>query len=109
MMCETYRNVSCLFKEAEERVRQEIGYYLANLESDYNFPIHNEYGIDKDHPFEGLFQKTGKKFRFTLNLTEKIGYSLDETKILYQDNTESDYAAPLPILMGYGNNVDPGS
>ena len=28
MIYESYRNVSCLFKEAEKEIREEIGYYL---------------------------------------------------------------------------------
>ena len=35
-------------------------------------------------------------------------YSLDETKILFQDNTENDFSDPLPILMGYGGVAETG-
>lgn len=36
-------------------------------------------------------------------------YSFDQTKILYQNGEESDYADPLPILMGFGNYHEPGA
>ena len=80
MICETYKNVSGLFKEAEE----------------------------KTNPFEGLFVKRGKKYKYTINHTKKVYYSLDETAVLYSDPTRSDFLDPLPILMGYGRVTDPG-
>ena len=111
MMCESYRNVSCLFKEAEKQVRKEIGYYLADLE-DFKktgrYEVFNEYGIDVENPFEGLFLKMGKRFTYTINHTKKIYYSLDETDILFQDHTKNDYSDPLPLLMGYGRVTEPG-
>lgn len=80
MICETYKNVSGLFKEAEEET----------------------------NPFEGLFVKRGKKYKYTINHTKKVYYSLDETAVLYSDHTRSDFLDPLPILMGYGRVTDPG-
>ena len=43
-----------------------------------------------------------------LNHTRKVCYSLEETKILYLDHTESDFADPLPILLGFGRSCDLG-
>lgn len=80
MICETYKNVSGLFKEAKEET----------------------------NPFEGLFVKRGKKYKYTINHTKKVYYSLDETAVLYSDHTRSDFLDPLPILMGYGRVTDPG-
>lgn len=80
MICETYKNVSGLFKEAEE----------------------------KTNPFEGLFVKRGRRYKYTINHTKKVYYSLDETAVLYPDHTRSDFLDPLPILMGYGRVTDPG-
>lgn len=70
--------------------------------------MNNEYGIDAEKPFEGLFLKDGMDFRYTVNHTRKVCYSFDGTKILYRDNTESDYVDPLPILMAYGRVTDTG-
>ena len=69
---------------------------------------YNEYGIDLDHPYEGLFLKTGRRYKYTINHTKKVYYSLDETKILFQDNTENNFSDPQPILMGYGRVTEPG-
>ncbi len=106
-VCESYKNVSGLFKAAETEVRQEIGFYLEDLKNNEPY-MNNEYGIDAEKPFEGLFLKDGMDFRYTVNHTRKVCYSFDGTKILYRDNTESDYVDPLPILMAYGRVTDTG-
>ena len=46
-VCESYKNVSGLFKVAEKEVRQEIGFYLEDLKSAGPMMC-NEYGIDID-------------------------------------------------------------
>ena len=106
-VCESYKNVSGLFKAAEKEVRQEIGFYLEDLKS-ADPMMYNEYGIDIDKPFDGLFLRDGRDFLYTVNHTKKVCYSFEKTKILYQDNTESDYADPLPVLMAYGRVTDTG-
>lgn len=107
MVFETYRNVSGLFKETEKEVRPEIGYYLEELRNHEEY-AHNEYGIDINDPFKGLFIMTGRRRRYVLNHTRKVCYSLEETKILYLDHTESDFADLLPILLGFGRSCDLG-
>lgn len=108
LLLDIYRNVSCLFKEAEEDIREEIGYYIEEYRKLGRLEHYNEYGIDLEHPYEGLFLKTGRRYKYTINHTKKVYYSLDETKILFQDNTENDFSDPLPILMGYGRGMEPG-
>lgn len=108
MYFETYKNVLSLFKEAEKEVRQEIGFYLEDLKSGNRSDVHNEYGVDPEHPFDGLFQKSARRFKYTVNHTKKVYYALDETDILFQDNTKNDFSDPLPLLMGYGRVADPG-
>lgn len=108
LVFDTYRNVSCLFKEAEEEVREEIGYYIEEYTELGRLEHYNEYGIDIEHPYEGLFLKTARRYKYTINHTKKVYYSLDETKILFQDNTENDFSDPLPILMGYGGVTETG-
>lgn len=106
-VCETYKNVSGLFAAAEEIVREEIGYCLQDIQE--GIPIsRNEYGVDFEKPFEGLFKRRGREFRYTLNHTKRICYSSDKTRILYQDGSESDFADPLPILLAYGREIDTG-
>lgn len=107
MVIESYRNISGLFRAAEAEVRQEINYYLENLKSDDPF-MDNEYGVDISNPFSGLFLRNGMDFRYTINHTKRVCYSFEETRILYLDNTENNWADPLPILMGYGRVSDTG-
>ena len=104
---ELYKNISGLFKASEKEVRQEIELYLEDLKS-ADPMINNWYGIDIDKPFDGLFLREGQDFLYTVNHTKKVCYSFETTKILYQDNSESDYADPLPILMAYGRATDTG-
>lgn len=107
---ETYRNVSCLFKEAEAEVRQEIECYIENIKNNGAFFHYtNEYGINIEHPFDSLFLKCGKSFRYTINYTKKVYYSFESTKILYLDRSENTDSDPLPLLMGYGKKTSPGS
>lgn len=70
-ICESYRNVSCLFKEAEKEARKEIGYYIENLRDYGELDSINEYGIDIENPFRGLFIKQTKRYKYTVNCTKK--------------------------------------
>ena len=106
-ICESYKNVGGLFKAAEEEVRQEIGFYLEDIKS-ADPMMNNEYGIDIENPFDGLFMREGSDFKYTINHTKKVCYSFEKTKILYRDNTESEYTDPIPILMAYGRVTDTG-
>ena len=106
-VCESYTNVSGLYKAAEKDVREEIGFFLAEIARGNTNEI-NEYGVDPQNPFEGLFQRDGISSKYIINYTKKICYSFDTTKILYQDGEECDYADPLPILLGYGRVMNPG-
>lgn len=108
-ICENYRNVSCLFKEAEAEVRKEIRGYLEDLRRGHPCTSVNEYGIDLTAPFDGLFCKSGKSFCFIINHTKKVFYSFAITKILYKDGSLCDYADPLSVLMAYGRSVVSGA
>jgi hypothetical protein len=107
MICETYRNVSCLFREAESIVREEIGYYLEDYRRDPNNDLPNEYGIDIENPFDGLFLRTGRDFRYTINETKKTYYSIGLTKVYNSAGIELLEVDPLPMLMGYGRVAEP--
>lgn len=107
-ICENYRNVSCLFKEAETQVREEIQCYLEDLKRGHPCASINEYGIDLAIPYDGLFLQTGKSFRYVINHSKKVYYSLSETKILYKNGDLCDYADPLPMLMAYGRSIVSG-
>ena len=107
-ICENYRNVSCLFRDAEKEVREEISNYIYEIKSTGSFINANEYGIDFRRPFAGLFSLKGSTFPYILNHTKDVYYSFSETPILYQDGVVCDYADPLPILLGYGRSAEPG-
>lgn len=108
---EMYKNVSGLFKESEEDVREEIGFYLEKYAHFLNHggeePL-NEFGVSLKSPYEGLFHKTAKRCKYMINYSKKIYYSLDETTIRFQDHTINDFSDPLPLLMGYGRVTEPG-
>jgi len=106
-VCETYKNMSGLYKSAEKDVREEIGFFLAEIARG-NKHERNEYGINPDNPYEGLFLRNGRDSKYIINFTKKVCYSFGETKILYKNGDENDYADPLHILLGYGRVMDPG-
>ena len=107
MICETYRNVSGLFHEAESEVRKEISYYLEDYRQGPNNDLPNEYGIDIENPFKGLFLKTGRDFLYTINETKKVYYALGLTKVYGNTGIELLDVDPLPMLMGYGRVAEP--
>lgn len=104
---EPYINVSCLFKESEEEVRNEIRFYLEDIRNDCPSP-RNEYGIDAADPYKGLFLREGKTFRYTLNHTKKTYYSPESVKVFLENGTECDEYDPLPFLMYYGRDLTQG-
>lgn len=106
-VCKTYKNMSGLYKSAEKRVREEIGFFLEEIARGNKHEL-NEYGVDPQNPFEGLFQREGKDFKYIINYTKKVCYSFGKTRILYQNGEECDFADPLPMLLGYGGVMEPG-
>ncbi len=108
MIIETYKNVSGLFIETENQVRSEIEHYVEDQKNGTGYFGINEFGIDVDHPFDGLFQEKGRRFKYTVNQTKKVAYSLEKTNILYLDRSLCDYADPLPVLLGFGNRKEVG-
>ncbi len=103
------RNVSGLFKATETTVRREIMFYLEEFENENRlFPVVNEYGIDPARPYDGLFLRTGKSFKYTINYTKKICYSFEDTLIRSQQRAVLEKYDPLPILMGFGRELSPG-
>lgn len=107
IVCENYRNVSGLYRESEEIVSEEIGFFLEDLQGEKT-ECRNEYGVDPEKPFEGLFQRGGRQSGYVVNYTKNVAYSITETEILHSDGQVSDFADPLPDLMGYGRVLDPG-
>lgn len=96
-------------------MREYIGSYIADVRAGMDFP--NEFGIDINHPFRGLFQRETEEYRYTINYTKGIYYELGETAVVarvynaafsterYYYEVEED---PLSLLLGYGENAKPG-
>ena len=100
--------MSCQFKGTENEVISEINMFLGDRLHPSTFEYVNEYCVDPGDPFNGLFFRSGKPFRYIINETRKTCYSLDTT-LFYGDNdmvyNDSD---PLPLLMRFGRVSDPG-
>lgn len=106
-ICESYKNVSGLFKEAENKVRNEIKYYIEDVKSGIQETF-NEYGIDINNPYNGLFLKTCRRYKYIINHSKKTYYSLEETNIVWKDGCRTLEVDPLPELLGYGRMLDCG-
>lgn len=98
---ESFKNISGLFKAAKEDVTKEIEFYVEKIRSGDESWL-NEYGIDINDPFKGLFLREGRDFRFTMNHTKKVYYSFEETRMIDLQDPENFDTDPLPILMAYG-------
>lgn len=96
-----YRDVSCLFKAAEPYVKEGIDNDIEHIKNGDSFGI-NRYRIDPENPYEGLFLKEGRDFRFTVNHTKKVCYSSDSVR-LFIDETEESGLDPLPLLLACGD------
>lgn len=104
---DSYKNVSGLYKEAEEEVRTEINFYIEDVKAGRK-DAWNTYGINLDAPFENLFCRTGKSYKYIVNYTKKISYAFDQTQIMTKDGMLIDTIDPLPILLGYGRALEEG-
>ena len=112
--------LSLLYKHSEEygekEVRREIEYYLKALENGEKDPF-NEYSVDPDNPYENLFKRYGKEYKYTVNYSKKVYISLDDTKcieLIYDfdepgneepvepKRKESPRTDPIPYLMRHG-------
>ena len=107
VICESYKNVAGLFQTAEKMVKPEIEFYLKELQEGVNNLV-NEYGVDINAPYKGLFSRKGKTFKYTINHSKKTAYSLGITKLYYQNGKRCKTVDPLPVLMGYGRSLEPG-
>lgn len=95
---ETYKNISCLFSGSEKNVRKEIGFYIHEVEIGETSAF-NEYGVDIIDPYKGLFAKNGRDYKYTLNHTKRLYYSLGDSLIIGCDDKNID---PLPYLLRHG-------
>ena len=89
---ETYKCVSGLFIKTKDEVMKEIRYKL--MDGIYNSNL--------EVPFDMLFQRESRFFRYTINHTKKEYFDIEQT---FFDEYNVN---PLPLLMGYSRNKDPG-
>jgi len=101
----TYKNVSCLFEYARYTVTEDVESYLENPEYSVN-----KYMIDIKDPYKGMFEKSiyGYVYKYVINYSKEIFYSIDDVIILYQNKDEWDDIDPLPRLMAYGRDLKIG-
>lgn len=106
---ETYWNLSALFKDTEPELRPEFERCIdRKLRHHDDDRLIQEYQMDVEHPFEGLFWRNGMNFRYMINHTKKVYYSFTQTTIRFLDSSENPWADPLPILMAYGRTANIG-
>ena len=79
MICESYRNVSGLFKEAEKFVREEIGLYLEEYRETGKLEHYNEYG---DQSFWRGYTKKDTRSPREIELEKEVEELQEEVKIL---------------------------
>ena len=101
-----YKNISFLYKAAEEIIRQEIDDYVISVIE--GIPLHNEYGIDVTKPFQESFSRTGQSFRYIINHTKRLYYSFSSTKIYDRNGIRKYKVDPLPIFMECGKRCGIG-
>lgn len=104
---ENFKNVSCKFEAARNMVTEEISVFMERIRRGEDDFI-NEYGIDINNPFAGMFNRKGKSYKYTINYSKGVAYCLDTTKIITLDNSVTDNIDPLPVLLGCGRTMQPG-
>ena len=94
-----YRDVSGLFKAAEEVVREDIQSMIDYIDFSANY-----YKVNPNAPFDGLFVRESVFFRYTINHTKKEFFDMGEN---YANGcTEHPKSMPefnpLPFLEAFG-------
>mgnify|MGYP001112016979 CR=1 FL=1 len=104
---ENFKNVSCKFEAARNMVTEEISVFMERIRRGEDDFI-NEYGIDINNPFAGMFNRKGKSYKYTINYSKGVAYCLDTTKIITLDDSVIDNIDPLPVLLGCGRTMQSG-
>lgn len=101
---ETYRCISGIFKASEKEVRPEIEWMIQHND----FERGNYYRAKQETPFEGLFARDSRFFRFTINHTKHEFFDVENTKLTYldDDGVLSIRVNPLPLLMAFPGEND---
>lgn len=97
-----YKCISGLYKAAEAEVRHEIEIMIESGDFSSNY-----YRVDPENPYEGLFFKSPKYFRYTVNHIRNEFFDLEKTKLTYtdKDGVLTARINPLPILMAFGSSA----
>ena len=99
---ESYKNISGWFVAAEKDVRNVISTYIKDFNSGKD--VINEYRINIENPYEGMFTRSGKDFLYTINITKQEYYSSSKTRVIIPSFSKYKKANcdPLPYLMRHG-------
>ncbi len=98
---ETYKCISGLFKAAEKDVRYDIDCMVKSNDFSYN-----PYGVKKEAPFEGLFLRESRFFRYTVNHSKKEFFDIENTRLTYTDweGNLTTRVNPFPLLMAFSGS-----
>ena len=96
-----YKCIDGLYKATEVQVRKEIEYMIREKDFSYNL-----FKVDPSDPYNGLFTREPKHFRYMINHSKKEFFDIENTALRYTDrdgklNTRIN---PLPLLMAYSDN-----
>ena len=94
---DNYTCISGLFKASEKEVRDEIAYIIDN---DFEYNI---YGIKRENPYDGLFIRESRFFRYTINHSKKEFFDIENTRLTYtnEEGVLTTRINPLPLLMAF--------
>ena len=99
---DSYRNISGIFKAAEKEVRREIQFMIDHNDFEYNL-----YKVDRNRPFDGLFERDGQSFRYTVNHTKKEFFDMEAVLPVQPEMRDKAVVRgnPLPLLMAFGESA----
>ena len=94
------------YKECEKTVRDQIEGDLKWIKEGYSNDW-NEFGIDVEYPYVGLFERQIPDYCYTVNETKKIFFRADDVRIFWYDDPEPFAYNPLPLfLSNYLNDLE---
>lgn len=99
---ETYKCISGLYKASEEEVRHEIDCMVEEDDFEINY-----YGVKPEAPYEGLFVRDSRFFRYTINHSKKEYFDIEKTRLTFtnEEGVLTTRINPLPLLMAFPGSL----